>query len=319
MRPTTKLRVRMACMAVATFYCCISYGFAQDKVVATIKPVHALVAEVMGDTGAPELLVDGASSPHSYIMKPSDAAKLASAGIIFRVSPTIEPFTVKAARTLAKSTEMVTLQSAPGVATLPQRLGGPFDAHDHDHEHGHDTESHTAAGAIDGHVWLNPDNAKAMLDEIARRLAARAPAFAATYATNAAAAKARIDALTADLSNQIAPVVGKPYVVFHDAYQYFEKRFGLNVVGSITIDPEIPPSGKRLSGLRQRIASLGALCVFGEPNFDAKVIAVVTEGTKARSGILDPEGAALTAGPDLYDKLMRSLASGLVKCLSPPA
>lgn len=317
MRSTTKLRLRAACVAAITFYCFATTAYAQGKVVATIKPVHTLVAQVMGDTGVPDLLVDGSASPHGYIMRPSDAAKLAAAAVVFRVSPTIEPFTVKATRMLAKSAEMVTLQSAPGVATLPQRLGGPFDAHDHEHDH--DADGHNAGTAIDGHVWLNPDNAKAMLDEIARRLAAHAPANAAAYATNAAAAKARIDALSADLAKQLSTAADRPYVVFHDAYQYFEKRFGLKAVGAITVDPEVPPSGKRLSSLRLRISSLGALCVFGEPNFDSKIIAAVTEGTKARSGILDPEGAALVAGPDLYDRLMRNLASDLAKCLAPPA
>lgn len=293
-----------------------SIACAQNDVVATIKPVHSLVSQVMGDTGKPELLVDGSASPHSYVLKPSDAAKLASAAIVFRVSAAMEPFTVKAARLLGKSAKLVTLQDAPSVTTLPLRVGGPFEGHDHDHEH-HDDQSTGDKTNIDGHVWLEPTNAKAMLDEIARRLSERTPSLSAIYEANAAAAKARIDALAVDLERQLSPVSEKPYVVFHDAYQYFEKRYRLNVVGSITANPDIPSSGKRLSRLRERILSLKAVCVFGEPNFDSKVIRAVTEGSAARGGVLDPEGASLPAGPELYDQLMRSLAADLVKCLAP--
>lgn len=295
---------------------CISYAYAQDRVLATIKPVHSLVAQVMGDTGAPDLLVSGSASPHSYIMKPSDAAKLASATIIFRMSATVEPFTLKAAETLAKAAELITLQDAPDVSKLPLRSGGPFEADDHDHDHAHDGDAHSEGHPdLDGHVWLDPANAKAMIDQIARTLSARNPARATAYAANAASAKARIDALSSDLTQQLRPVANRPYVVFHDAYQYFEKRFGLKVVGSITVNPEIPASGRRLAQLRERIKRLGAACVFGEPNFDAKVIRTVIEGTSAKSGVLDPEGAMLPAGPNLYDSLMRNLASDLVNCL----
>ena len=282
------------------------------KVLATIKPVHSLVAQVMGATGTPELLVGGSASPHTYVMKPSDAKKLALADVVFRVSAEIEPFTIKAGKNLPKSTALVTLSRAPGVSTLPQREGGAFEAEAHEHGGG----THTGHDETDGHVWLDPANAIAMIDQIAATLAARTPALAPAYQANATAAKARIDAMTADLVRELAPVAGKPYVVFHDAYQYFEKRFGLTVAGSITVNPEIPPSGKRLSVLRAKITKLGATCVFGEPNFDAKVIATVSEGTRARTGTLDPEGAGLEPGAALYETLMRNLATGVKGCLT---
>lgn len=288
------------------------WASAEPKVLATIKPVHALVAQVMGATGTPDLLVGGTASPHTYVMKPSDAKKLAAAAIVFRVAETIDPFVTKAVAGLPKTTLVVTLAKASGVTTLPQREGGAFEA-DHDGEHGHDH----GRDAVDGHVWLDPTNAKAMLDTIATTLAERMPDSAATYRRNADAAKVRIDELAAELTLALAPVVGRPYVVFHDAYQYFEKRFGLTVAGSITVNPDIPPSGKRLSQLRAKIASLGVACVFGEPNFDAKVIATVIEGSSARSGTLDPEGASLPPGPELYGTLMRNLAAGLKTCLQP--
>ena len=300
-----------------------SHARADTRVLVTIKPIHALVAQVMGLTGTPDLLVSGTASPHTFVMKPSDAKKLTTADIVFRVSEAIEPFTTKAAANLPKATTLVTLQQAPGVVLLPQRVGGPFDSHDHAHEaaghhHDHTDNDHDHdINASDGHIWLDPANAKAMLDQIAMTLSARTPALADTYRLNADASKIRIDRLTADLTRDLAPVAGRPYVVFHDAYQYFEKRFDLRVVGSITVNPDVPPSGKRLSSLRARIKALDAKCVFGEPNFDAKVIAAVIEGSAARSGTLDPEGASIPAGPDLYDTLMRNLATGVIACLQP--
>ncbi len=290
------------------------------KVVVTIKPIHALVAQVMGATGAPHLLVSGNASPHTYVIKPSDLKTLSDADVVFRVSPLVEPFSVKLAKALAKTTSLVTLQQTPGLQLLTQRAGGPFEQHEHEPrtstahaDHDHDD----AAGAVDGHVWLDPANAKLMLDHIAATLAARAPSLSATYLANADGAKARIDTLVADMTAELKPVAGMPYVVFHDAYQYFEHRFSLNVVGSITVNPEVPPSGKRLSALRAKLAKLNAACAFGEPNFDAKVLAVVTEGTSARISTLDPEGAALMPGPDLYDTLMRNLARNVRMCLQP--
>ena len=295
---------------------------ADVKVVATIKPVHALVAQVMGATGTPDLLVGGAASPHTFIIKPSHMKTLSGADVVFRVSEAVEPFTIKVAKVLPKSVLIVTLQQAPGVVTLPQRHGGPFEPDEHDHDahsagggHGaHHDHDHDEDG-VDGHVWLDPANAKAMLDQIAVVLGSKTPVHAAAYLANAARAKTRIDALAADLTRELAAVRGQPYVVFHDGYQYFEKRFGLNAVGSITVNPEIPPSGKRLSDLRAKIVRLGAKCVFGEPNFEGKVIATVIEGTGARTGSLDPEGASVPAGPDLYETLMRKLAAGVTECL----
>jgi zinc transport system substrate-binding protein len=319
MRYTTSFRaVRLLLATTAASSFCGGAALAEvdAKILATIKPVHALVAQVMGATGEPQLLVGGSASPHAYVLKPSDAKKLAVADLVFRMSAEVEPFTIKAAKTLPKTTALVTLQQAPGVVTLPQREGGAFEDHRDEPGHGHAHGDHKS-GDVDGHVWLDPANAKAMLDQIAATLAARTPTLAATYRANALAAKAGIDTLAADLERELAPLAGKPYVVFHDAYQYFERRFGLTVVGSITVNPEIPPSGKRLSTLRAKITKLGATCVFGEPNFDGKVIATITEGTAARTGTLDPEGAALQPGPALYDTLMRNLAANVKACLAP--
>jgi zinc transport system substrate-binding protein len=299
-------------------------GHAEIKVVATMKPVHGLVAMVMGATGAPKLIVDGAASAHTYALKPSDAAAAGNADVVFRMSERIEGFTVKLAKTLRKSTEMVTLVDTPGLTLLPVRTGATFEKHsdgksgghahkDHDdHNHG---PNEAGVTAMDGHAWLDPDNAGLMIDRIAAVLSAKDAPNASAYAANAAAARAEIARVSKDISMSLTPVKDRPFVVFHDATQYFESRFGLNAVGSISTNPEIPPSGKRLAALRKKISTLGPSCVFAEPNFEAKVVASVTEGSQAKAGIIDPEGATLPAGPGHYTATLRKLADTHVGCL----
>lgn len=287
-------------------------------VVVTTKPLHALVAQVMNGVGVPQLLVTGAASPHAFALSPSGARALQSARILFRISAAIEPFTRRLVETLPASVRVVTLSEAEGVTLLDQRTNGAFESHDHvdEAERG---EPHAQAGTRsvlkDGHIWLDPENAKAMVTAIAGTLSAAAPAHAGTFRENAAAARARLDALRQEIGEALAPVREKPFIVFHDAYQYFEHRFALNAVGAITVSPEVQPSARRLSEIRARLSQTGAECVFAEPNFSPRLVAAVIEGTRARSGILDPEGARLEPGPDAYDTLLRNLAAGLKACL----
>jgi zinc transport system substrate-binding protein len=302
---------------------------AEVKVVVTSKPAHALVAAVMTGAGTPGLLVQGAASPHSFAMKPSDARRVNEADVFFRISEGLEPFTAKLAKALPSSVRLVTLAQAPGMALLERREGGDFEAHQHEdkksgkghgHKHGAKAKSvaqdDDAEDEVDPHVWLDPANAKAMTQEIARVLTERDPGEAARYKSNADALIARLDALAGELDGALKPIADRPFIVFHDAYQYFEKRFGLKAVGSITTSPDVQPSGKRLSALRSKVRKLGAVCVFAEPNFEPKVAGSVIEGTAAKAGTLDPEGTALTEGPELYFTLMRGLATSLKACLA---
>lgn len=301
------------------------------KVVATIKPVHALVAEVMAGIGEPTLLVQGTASPHSYALKPSDARALNGASVVFRVSADIEPFTRKIVASLPKTVTVVTLAEAPGLALLDRRTGDTFEshahtddddaAHDHaDHDkHDHDEKDDHGHDSRDGHVWLDPVNAVAMVREIARVLKDKDPANAATFDANAATATARIEKTSATIEETLAAARGKPFVVFHDAYQYFERRFAVPAIGAITVSPETQPSAKRLSEIRAKIKELGAVCVFAEPQFKSKLIDTVLEGTNARAGTLDPEGASVEPGPSAYIDLLQNLAANLKSCLVPPA
>jgi len=291
------------------------------KVVATIKPIHSLLIQLMQGVGTPTLLVTGSASPHTFALKPSAVRAINAADVFVRVSETLEPFTGKVVAALPVSVQLVTLEDAPGVKLLDRRTSGTFEEHAHaEGGHAAATEAAPADGAADagkdGHIWLDPDNAKAIVSYLAKVLAARAPAAADKLQANARRINARIDALTADLEAETRPLKGKPFVVFHDAYQYFEKRFGLDAVGAITLSPNVQPSAKRLSQLRRKIKSLKAVCVFAEPLFQPNLVAAVTEGTNARSGTLDPEGSTLAPGADLYFKLMRNLAAGLKSCLA---
>lgn len=291
------------------------------RVVATIKPVHSLVAAVMAGVGAPVLLVEGQASPHSFALKPSGARAVAGADIVFRVSETVEPFTHKIAEGLSGSAALVTLAEAPGVDHLPRRLGAAFEPHAHHggepHEHAHEAKHGTDDTGDDGHVWLDPVNAKAMADAIAAVLAARDPEHAAAYKANAEALNSRIDALAGDIAAEMSPVHDKPFIVFHDAAQYFERRFGLAAVGSVSVSPEVAPGARRLTQVRERIAQLGARCVLADPQSSPRLVAAVTEGSGARTGVLDAEGALVEPpGPDLYFVMMRRLAAAMKACLA---
>jgi zinc transport system substrate-binding protein len=298
-------------------------AWAAPAVVASTKPIHSLVAAVMGDLGTPTLLVKGANSPHTYSLRPSDAAALESADIVFWTGHGMELFLADALETLSTDARVVELAEAPGINLLPVREGGTFEAHmDDDHAHDdHDDHAHDEDhadhedGEGDMHFWLDPDNAKLMVTEIAAALAEADPDNASAYQVNAEAELERLDILSEDLRQTLAPVAGKPFIVFHDAYQYFENRFGLTVAGSITVSPEAMPGAARIDQLRARVGELGATCVFAEPNFEPAIVATIIEGTGAKSATLDPEGAALTEGPNLYPELLRGLAASIADCL----
>jgi zinc transport system substrate-binding protein len=295
-------------------------------VVASILPLHALAAAVMEGVARPHLLVPPGASPHTFQLKPSEAKKLQEADLVLWVGETLETFLEKPLRTLAKRASVVAVGELPGVETLPPREGGVWAEHGHDHGHGHG-HAHgkaSAAGAdhdreIDGHLWLDPMNGKAIVLGLAEVLAGKDPQRAALYRGNAAREAARIEALHAELEARLSPVASRPFVVFHDAYQYLERRYGLSAAGSITVSPERPPSAKRLAALRKTIRERGALCVFAEPQFPAPIVASVAEGTGARTATLDPVGAPpIEPGPAAYRALLDKLGRDLASCLAGP-
>ncbi|WP_426228015.1 zinc ABC transporter substrate-binding protein ZnuA [Pararhizobium sp. DWP3-4] len=296
------------------------------NVVVSIKPIHSLVASIMQGVGEPKLIVEGAASPHTYSMKPSNASALEKANVVFWVGHGLEAFLEKPLESLGTHAKIVELEDAPGLEKLKFREGGAFEAHDHGdgHEagaegaegHAHEAGHHHHESEFDLHLWLDPANAKAMAAEIEKTLAAADPANAATYKTNLDALNIRLEALDKSLVEAVAPIKDKPFIVFHDAYQYFEHRYDVKVAGSITVSPETLPGAARLKQIHEKIVELGATCVFAEPQFEPKLVNVVLEGTSAKSGTLDPEAATLEAGPDLYFQLMESIGTSLKTCLS---
>ncbi len=368
---------------------------ADVNVVASIKPVHSLVAAVMKGIGEPGLIVDGAGSPHTYAMKPSQAAMLQKADVVFWIGHELEAFLEKPLEAIASKAKTVELIDSHGLVKLKLREGGAFEAHAHDDhddhghddhdkkaekdhddhghddhdkkaekdhdghghddhdkkaekdhdDHGHDDhdkkaekdhdgEGHDdhdkkaendhgdhdhddhAHGAFDVHVWLDPVNAKALVHEIEETLAGADPANAAAYEANAKEVMSRLDALTGQVAAELEPVKGKGFIVFHDAYRSFENRFGLTASGSITVSPEVMPGAERVRELRAKVKELGATCVFSEPQFEPKLISTVTEGTSARAGVLDPLGASIENGPDLYFTLIRNMATSFRTCMA---
>ena len=294
------------------------------KVVVSIKPIHSLVASVMHGVGEPTLLVRGGASPHSYTMKPSDAKALSAADLVVWVGPELEGFLEKPLQANAPKAARLTLMDLKSLTLLQAREGGAWEPHDHGHEqHGHDHKGHDHGGhdhdedhdELNSHIWLDPANARAIVTATADALAAKDPADAEAYRTNAERTLQALDALDAELKATLAPLKDKPFVVFHDAYQYFEARYDLSAVGSITVSPDRRPSAKRLSTIRAKIAGLNAACVFSEPQFEPTLVRTVVEGTKAKTGVLDPEGADLPEGETLYPTLMRNLAASLRGCL----
>lgn len=284
-------------------------------VVVSLKPIHSLVASIMHGVGDPSVIIEGAASPHTYQMKPSDAAKLERADIVFWVGHDMEKFMEKPLETLGAKAKIVELDEAPGLVKLPTRESGTFEPHadedEHEAGHGHEHEEY------DPHLWLNTGNAKAMAAVIAKTLVEVDPANAQIYEKNLANLDDRLDKLSSEIKATIAPVKDKPFIVFHDAYQYFEKEFGVTVAGSITVSPETLPGAARISEIHDKVKTLNSTCVFAEPQFEPRLISVVIEGTDAKSGVLDPEAGALTKGEDLYSEMMTGIAASLKACLSP--
>jgi zinc transport system substrate-binding protein len=317
-----RLSFLLALLAVS-LACPLSPAHAEPlRVVVTSKPAHSLVAAIMDGVASPGLLVEGTASPHTYAMRPSDAAKVSRATLLVRISPSLEPFTDKLVRALPRSVTVLTLADVAGLTKLRRRTGGAFEheaAADHDHDrssrHTHDNEP----GDTDPHIWLDPANAKTMARAISAALSSAAPADAARFRANADRLTLRIDRMSDEIAREIAPVSQRPFLVLHDAYQYFEHRFALRPIGSILVDPDEQPSARRLTTLRRKVQNLEAVCVFAEPNHQPRVVAGVIEGTRVRTAVLDPEGLLLPRGPDLYIELMRKLSASMLACLSPAA
>jgi zinc transport system substrate-binding protein len=290
------------------------------RVVVSIKPLHSLVAAAMDGVGEPVLLVKTSADPHSYTLKPSEAQALNGAQIVIWAGAGVETFLEKPVAALAGKAKVLRLDSERTLKRFKAREGGLWEDEHGDEKpgakHDHGKKGAHTHDEIDGHVWLDPDNAAAVVRAAVRELSALDKANAAKYAANGDKTLAALKALDAELRKSLAPIKAKRFIVSHDSIQYFEKRYGLAAVGSISISPERPPSAKRLHDVRARIMRDRVVCVFGEPQLPDSLVKTAVEGTKARTGTIDTDGGiGVPEGKDAYFTIMRNIAKALTGCL----
>ena len=316
---------------------------ADIKVVATIKPIHSLASYLMDGVGKPDLIVDGYASPHGFALKPSHAKMIQNADIIFWVGEDIESFLEKPLKTIAKEADKIELMEIKGLTKLKFRERNIFDSHDdhghkkddhddhddhakkeddhddhgHDDDHkedGHDDHGHEghAHGEFDPHIWLDPMNAKIILSEMAEHLIENDKENEAKYKKNLKKAHKDLDNLTKKVKSEL----NKDFksIVYHDAYQYFEKRFGINILGAFTVNTDVMPGAEQLAEIREVIEHDKVSCVFSEPQFNPDIIKAVAKDTNIKTGVIDPLGATLNPGKDLYFDLIRNMYASFKIC-----
>ena len=289
---------------------------AVPSVVVSTAPLHGVVSAVMDGAGQPELLLPPAVSVHDFHLKPSDLRKLSHAGLVFWGGPALETGLVKALDAAGKTGQSVSVLADPRLTVLPSRESGHHEEHEHEehdekHEHGH----HHRHGETDGHYWLMPENMAAVAEIAAEKLSAADPENAALYQKNAERVKAEIETLKKNGRKTLEPLKGKPYIVFHDAYRYFEKSFGLTSLGALFVDPHHAAGAGRISGAREKIRRAGTVCLFSEPQFSDKKLKAAAEGLSVLFGELDPSGASLLPGKGFYRDLMGGLIRSFSECL----
>lgn len=317
------------------------------RVVTDILPVHSLTAMVMQGVGEPELLVDGSASPHDFALRPSQARLVQDADLVIWIGPELTPWLEQSLDGLGNESASFALLStiepldSRELEEIGEAHGDHAGEHDHeehhedehehdDHEdghndhadeHGHDDHGHDDHGhghaheGADPHAWLSPANATAWVQVIADELSARDAANAATYRANAADAVALLDTLQGEIAADLAPIQGTPFLVFHDAYQYFENAFGLSATAALSISDATPPGPAHLREIQEAITAENIRCGFAEPQFGPSLMDTALEGSQARAATLDPLGIDLQAGPGLYIDMMQNMAAALVECL----
>ena len=294
---------------------------AEIKVVTTIKPLHSLISNVMDGVGEPSLIIEGSTSPHSFVLKPSHAKMIEQADIIFWIGEDIETFMEKPLESIAKNAKKISFMELTSIEKLKFREENIFDHDDHD-DHGHgekkDHDDHGDGheghhhGEFDAHIWLDPANAKEMLHEIAHELADLDPSNASKYESNADQAIMSIDKMIKEIDGNINK--DAKFIVFHDAYQYFEKRFGVMTAGALTLNTDVLPGAKQISEIQEVIAERDIKCIFSEPQFNPKIIETIAQDTGIKTGVLDPLGSIFDANKMQYFKLINDLGNKLKDC-----
>jgi zinc transport system substrate-binding protein len=272
---------------------------AAPKVVASILPVHSLVAGVMKSVAAPRLLLRGAASPHAQALRPSDARAIHNADLVFWIGSRLESFLAKPLSALSQKARVIELAELPGISHL--ELGGQAGGH---------------IGGRDMHIWLDPNNASVMVRHMVTNLSAKDPTNAKLYETNGSVLLRRLETAAGEIQKAVNRVKDRPFVVYHHAYGHFITRFGLTQTGFLTLGAERSPGAKRLRQIKQQILKKNVVCVFGERQQNRSLLNTIAEGTGARIGMLDALGVGVAPGADAYFKLMDKLTRDFVNCLS---
>jgi len=328
MKNIKKLPLILSILSMLTLF--ISAN-AEIKVVTSIKPIHSLASYLMDGIGKPGLIVDGYASPHSFSMKPSHAKMLQNADIVFWVGEGMENFLKKPLSSIAKKAEKIELIEVKGLNILKFRERNIFEEHNHDDhddhakkEDAHDDHDHDdhakkeddheghAHGEYDSHIWLDPMNAKVILNEMAEHLIENDAENASKYKNNLKKALKEIDTLIIQVMTELNKSVSS--IVFHDAYQYFEQRFNVNILGAFTVNPDVMPGAEQLAEIREIIEHDKVACVFSEPQFNPNIISAVAKDMKIKTGVLDPLGATLDPGKNLYFNLIKNMSLSFKDC-----
>ena len=316
MKKLKKLPLILSILSLITFITPVN---ADVKVVTSIKPLHSLASYLMDGIGKPDLIVDGYSSPHGFSMKPSHAKMLQNADLIFWVGEDLESFLEKPLSSIAKKAEKIELMEIKGLNVLKFRERNIFEEHDHD-DHGkkeddhddHDDHEGHAHGEYDPHIWLDPMNAKVILNEMVEHLIENDPKNASKYKNNLKKALKDIDKLTMDVMTELNQSISS--IVFHDAYQYFEERFNVKILGAFTVNTDVMPGAEQLAEIREIIEHDKVSCVFSEPQFNPDIIKAVAKDMNIKTGVIDPLGATLNPGKDLYFDLIRNMSASFKGC-----
>ena len=297
---------------------------AEISVVTSIKPLHSLTSYIMEGVGEPELIIDGVASPHNFQIKPSHAKMLQNADLVIWIGEDLESFLPTALKSIPKDAVVFELLDQSGLKKLKFREKNIFEGHDdHGHDehakkeddhddHGHDDHGH-GHGSFDPHIWLDPANAKVIVKKITNQLSKIDKDNASTYKANSKKVIKDLDGLIKEVKNEINKDAS--FVVFHDAYQYFEKRFGLSVIGALTVNPDVMPGAEQLAEIREVIEHEKAKCIFSEPQFNPNIINSIASDTGVKTGVLDPLGANIDKGKNMYFDLIKDMSNSLKSCL----
>ena len=291
---------------------------AEISVVTSIKPLHSLTSYIMEGVGEPELIIDGVASPHNFQIKPSHAKMLQNADLVIWIGEDLESFLPTALKSIPKDAVVFELLDQSGLKKLKFREKNIFEGHD-DHGHDehakkeddHDDHDH-GHGSFDPHIWLDPANAKVIVKKITNQLSKIDKDNASTYKANSKKVIKDLDGLIKEVKNEINKDAS--FVVFHDAYQYFEKRFGLSVIGALTVNPDVMPGAEQLSEIREVIEHEKAKCIFSEPQFNPNIINSIASDTGVKTGVLDPLGANIDKGKNMYFDLIKDMSNSLKGC-----